>query len=50
VPGEDDREARRERLGLSSSTTPIAKVGNVHQLGAMTREQAIAHRAKKGAA
>lgn len=46
----DDRESRRERLGLTSTVTPIAKVGNVHQLGAMTREQAIAHRAKKGAA
>jgi hypothetical protein len=48
--GPDDRDARRERLGLSSSASPIVKVGNVLQLGAMTREQAIAHRAKKGAA
>lgn len=45
----DDREARRERLGLSSTASPIAKVGNVLQLGAMTRQQAIALRAKKEA-
>ena len=43
-------EARRERLGLSSTASPIAKVGNVLQLGAMTRQQAIALRAKKEAA
>lgn len=48
--GPDDRDARRERLGLSSNASPIVKTGNVLQLGPMTREQAIAHRAKKGAA
>jgi hypothetical protein len=46
-----DREERRERLGLSHGS-PIVKDGNVLRLGAMTREQAVAHRerAKKGAA
>jgi len=46
----DDREARRVRLGLSSGVSPIVKNGNNHRLGALTREQAIALRAQKGAA
>lgn len=49
-----EREARRARLGLSSGASPIVKVGNVLQLGPMTREQAIAwrerSRSQKGAA
>jgi hypothetical protein len=45
-----ERDARRARLGLSSGASPIVKVGNVLQLGPMTREQAIAWRSQKGAA
>jgi hypothetical protein len=47
-----EREERRARLGLSSGASPIVKIGNVLQLGPMTRAQAIAwrERSQKGAA